>query len=250
MKKLVMTMIAAAAFAAHAQQADAPSAGTGPAPGTSGEAAPQESVSAIDAFCAEWFASADAAAEWKASHPVRASLIERYGTASLAQCSFAETANAVAEYAANPGPFDLGDDLGALKKDVLRSSLRIMKRALRRKGMSFVVAADGTNPIQTAVDGLSAALNAQKMDGVREWVSEWDPGTEWVAPAWMSDEATAELSESVFFGDTDFDRRAQFRLCAVLGVVRYNAFVDRYNGAGEPPDKGTADAPAGEGVSK
>ena len=276
MKKLVMTMIAAAAFAAYAQQADTPTpseAETPETPETSeevtpqepasdtpetpetpespeGEVTPQEPVSPVDAFCAEWFASTNAAAEWKASHPVRVSLIEKYGTASLAQCSFAETANAVVEYAADPGPFDLGDDLDALKKDVLRASLKIMKRALRRKGISFVVAPDGTNPIQTAVDGLSAVLNAQKMDGVREWVAEWSPGTEWVAPAWMSDEATAELSDSVFFGDTDFDRRAQFRLCAVLGVVQYNAFVDRYNGVEEPSDESTPDAPAEEEVSE
>ena len=250
MKKLVMTMIAAAAFAVHAQQADTPSEAAEPAPGASEEVAPQEPVSAIDAFCAEWFASADAVAEWKASHPVRVSLIEKYGTASLAQCSFAETANAVVEYAADPGPFDLGDDLDALKKEVLRSSLKIMKRALRRKGISFVVAPDGTNPIQTAVDGLSAVLNAQRMEGVRELVAEWSPGTEWVSPTWMSDEATAEMSESVFFGDTDFDRRAQFRLCAVLGVVQYNAFVDRYNGVEEPSDESTPDASAEEGASK
>jgi len=253
MKKLVMTMIATAAFAAYAQQADTPTpseADTPDTPETSEEVTPQEPVSAIDAFCAEWFASADAAAAWKASHPVRVSLVEKYGTASLAQCSFAETANAVVEYAADPGPFDLGDDLDALKKDVLRSSLKIMKRALRRKGISFVVAPDGTNPIQTAVDGLSAVLNAQRMEGVKEWVAEWSPGTEWVAPAWMSDEATAELSDSVFFGDTDFDRRAQFRLCAVLGVVQYNAFVDRYNGVEGPSDGGTPDAPAGEEVSE
>lgn len=276
MKKLVMTMIAAAAFAAYAQQADTPTpseAETPETPETSeevtpqepasdtpetpetpespeGEVTPQEPVSPVDAFCAEWFASTDAAAAWKASHPVRVSLVEKYGTASLAQCSFAETANAVVEYAADPGPFDLGDDLDALKKDVLRSSLKIMKRALRRKGISFVVAPDGTNPIQTAVDGLSAVLNAQKMDGVREWVAEWSPGTEWVAPAWMSDEATAELSDSVFFGDTDFDRRAQFRLCAVLGVVQYNAFVDRYNGVEEPPDESVPDAPAEGEVSE
>lgn len=279
MKKLIMTMVAAAAFAAYAQQADTPSEATEPTPETPvevtpeepasetpegvtpqepasetpetpEEVTPEEPVSAIDAFCAGWFASTNAAAEWKASHPVRVSLIEKYGTASLAPCSFPETANAIVEYAADPGPFDLGDDLDALKKDVLRSSLKIMKRALRRKGISFVVSPDGTNPIQTAVDGLSAVLNAQKMDGVREWVSEWSPGTEWVAPAWMSDEATAELSDSVFFGDTDFDRRAQFRLCAVLGVVQYNAFVDRYNGVEEPPDESTPDAPAEEEVSE
>ena len=250
MKKLVMTMIAAAAFAVYAQQADTPSEAAEPAPETSEEVTPQEPVSPIDAFCAEWFASTNAAAEWKASHPVRVALIEKYGTASLDQCAFAETANAVVEYAADPGPFDLGDDLGALKKDVLRSSLGIMKRALRRKGISFVVAPDGTNPIQTAVDGLSAALNAQRMDGVREWVAEWSPGTEWVAPTWMSEEATAALSESVFFGDTDFDRRAQFRLCAVLGVVQYNGFVDRYNSAEEPSDESTPDAPAEEEVSE
>lgn len=252
MKKLVMTMIAAAAFAAYAQQAETPtpSEAAESVQETSEEVTPQEPASAIAAFCEEWFASTNAAAAWKALHPVRVSLIEKYGTASFAQCSFAETANAVVEYAAEPGPFDLGDDLDSLKKEVLRSSLRIMKRALRSKGISFVVAPDGTNPIQTAVDGLSAALNAKKMEGVREWVAEWSPGTEWVAPAWMSDEATSELSESVFFGDTDFDRRAQFRLCAVLGVVQYNAFVDRYNGVEEPSDGGTQDAPAEEGVSK
>lgn len=217
----------------------------------------QEADAAV-LYASQWLDSPEAAAAWTNAHPVRAALIRKYGTPSFSSCTFVETANAVVEYAANPEPFDLGEDLDALKKDVLRSALKIMKRALRQKGISFVVASDGSNPMQTAVNGLSAALNAAKMSGVREWVNEWLPGSEWTAPAWTADESVNSTMESVFFGDEDFSRRMQFKLCATLGVVEYNKFVDRYNGIEEPeapaePTEPTepvseVPAPAGEGL--
>lgn len=185
-------------------------------------------------YVSQWLDSPEAVSAWTNSHPVRAALIVKYGTPSLSPCTFAETANVIVEYAANPEPFDLGDDLDSLKKDVLRSALKIMKRALRQKGISFVVAPDGSNPMQTAVNGLSAALNSGKMSGVKEWIDEWAPGSDWTPPVWDSDESVNSTMESVFFGDVDFSRRVQFRLCAVLGVTEYNKFVDRYNGTEEP----------------
>lgn len=202
--------------------------------------------SAAEEYASQWFDSPEAVSAWTNAHPVRVALIGKYGTPSLSSCTFTEIANAVVEYAANPEPFDLGDDLDSLKKDVLRSALKIMKRALRQKGISFVVAPDGSNPMQTAVNGLSAALNSGKMSGVKEWIDEWAPGSEWTAPVWDSDESVNSTMESVFFGDVDFSRRVQFRLCAVLGVTEYNKFVDRYNGAEEPQLTPPEDPGAGE----
>ena len=210
------------------------------------EAQEMQEKSAAEEYASQWFDSPEAVSAWTNAHPVRVALIGKYGTPSLSSCTFTEIANAVVEYAANPEPFDLGDDLDSLKKDVLRSALKIMKRALRQKGISFVVAPDGSNPMQTAVNGLSAALNSGKMSGVKEWIDEWAPGSDWTPPVWDSDESVNSTMESVFFGDVDFSRRVQFRLCAVLGVTEYNKFVDRYNGAEELQPTSPEESGAGE----
>lgn len=164
---------------------------------------------------------------------VYAALVEKYGGESgMERWTCAETANAVAEYAANPEANPaLSPDLDALKRCVLRSALGIVKRSLREHGRTFVVGPDGSNPVQEVLDALSVALNAPKMTGLGAWVAEWCPaGHEWREPSWMSETDVATFTNALYYGERDFGRIEQTRLCAVLGVDAYNAFVMRYNG--------------------
>ena len=164
---------------------------------------------------------------------VYAALVEKYGGESgMERWTCAETANVVAEYAANPEANPaLSPDLDALKRGVLRSALGIVKRSLREHGRTFVVGPDGSNPVQEVLDALSAALNAPKMAGLGAWVAEWcPPGHEWREPSWMSETDVAAFTNALYYGERDFGRLEQTRLCAVLGVEAYNAFVIRYNG--------------------
>lgn len=180
----------------------------------------------ISAFAACAYADAT-------NETVYAALVEKYGGESgMERWTCAETANAVAEYAANPEANPaLSPDLDALKRCVLRSALGIVKRSLREHGRTFVIGPDGSNPVQEVLDALSAALNAPKMAGLGAWVAEWCPaGHEWREPSWMPEADVAAFTNALYYGERDFGRIEQTRLCAVLGVDAYNTFVIRYNG--------------------
>ena len=111
--------------------------------------------------------------------------------------------------------------LGLVQKDI--------KRKMREKGLSFV-AKDGKNPIQDEVDALSAAFNAPRHAGVKEWFAKWYPEYTWIDSAQDTDAEVAAYKDAVFNGETAFDKIAQSKLRFYLGVEEYNRFVKRYNG--------------------
>lgn len=104
-----------------------------------------------------------------------------------------------------------------------------IKRLIRAKGQSFV-AKDGKNPVQDEVDALSAAFNAPRHAGVKEWVAKWYPEYQWIDSAQWTDAEVAEYKEQVLNGETPFDEKAQATLRFYLGVEEYNRFVKLYNG--------------------
>ena len=114
--------------------------------------------------------------------------------------------------------------LGLVQKDI--------KRKMREKGLSFV-AKDGKNPIQDEVDTLSAAFNAPRHAGVREWFAKWYPEYTWIDSAQDTDAEVAAYKDAVFNGETAFDKIAQSKLRFYLGVEEYNRFVKQYNGEEE-----------------
>lgn len=111
---------------------------------------------------------------------------------------------------------------------VLRNAPRHIRRKLRERGMPIVVK-DGVNHVQDAVDELSAALNAPKMAGVREWLSKWFPDYKWIDVKWMSDEDLAKFKDDIFYGEVNFDTVNRFILRSHLGVDAYNDFVKKFN---------------------
>lgn len=112
---------------------------------------------------------------------------------------------------------------------ILTSAPKVLKKLIREKGGSFIVGADGVNPVQSAIDSLSAALNRPRMQGLKEWVAEWYPNHAWIEPPWMSEESLNKLMDDVFYGQVDFCQKVQYVLRANLGVEGYNEFIKKYN---------------------
>jgi hypothetical protein len=111
---------------------------------------------------------------------------------------------------------------------VLRKAPRYIRYKLRKHGMPIVVK-DGKNYVQDAVDELSAALNAPRMAGLKEWAGKWVPDYKWIDVKWMSDEEFEKFKDAIFYGDIRFDRMNMFILRFHLGVDAYNDFVKKYN---------------------
>lgn len=147
-------------------------------------------------------------------------------------CTFAEFLNLHAELSAL-GERYYNSTLGDAKNLALRNAPRHVKRAMREQGKSFVAGPEGENPVQEALDGLSAALNAPKFAGLSDWVARWYPDHEWHEPAWLAPADLQQLEDDVYYGEKDLEPRNRMILEAHLGVEAYNAFVDRYNGTVE-----------------
>ena len=115
-----------------------------------------------------------------------------------------------------------------LASTVLQNAPKCIRHKLRERGLPIVVK-DGVNHVQNAVDELSAALNAPKMAGVREWLSKWYPDYNWIDVKWLSDEELAKFRDDIFYGDIDFNAANRFILRSHLGVDAFNDFVKKFN---------------------
>lgn len=103
-----------------------------------------------------------------------------------------------------------------------------LKRKMREKGMPIVVK-DGVNPVQTEADVLSAAFNAPRFAGVKEWFAKWYPDYTWIDSEQDTAEEVNAFKDKVFYGEVPFDAKAQNYLRFYLGVEEYNKFVKEFN---------------------
>jgi hypothetical protein len=171
----------------------------------------------------------DQEVDWLEQYPVSVRTARKYSSGLFwAVASFPEISNIVAEH------YCFGRIeryMGANSKNRLVSlAAKAVKRRIREQGGSFVVGSDGKNPVQNAVDELSAALNAPRMAGLKEWVGKWFPEYEWIEPKWMTDEEVQKLKDEILYGEKDFSRISKAKLESHLGIEAYNDFVRMYNG--------------------
>lgn len=103
-----------------------------------------------------------------------------------------------------------------------------IKRRMRMQGMSITVK-DGVNPVQLEVDRLTAAFNAPRYAGVKEWFAKYYPEYTWVDSVQMTDEQVNKMKDDVFYGDRPFRNKEQAALRFYLGVEEYNKFVKAFN---------------------
>ena len=82
------------------------------------------------------------------------------------------------------------------------------------------------------LDALAEELNAPRFGRAGEILAEIGIETEWefAQSRMMTDEEVAEIRAKLLGGEIPFSGLLQGRLCVVLGVEGYNAFVREYNG--------------------
>lgn len=146
----------------------------------------------------------------------------------LSELELGERINVIAENFSTKEPHLYGNDIEKEKSKIISLAVKAVKKRLREEGKTFIVGADGKNPVQDACDALAAALNAPKMAGLGAWVERWTD-TKWQEPKWMSDEEAEKLKDDVFYGQIPFTPNVKSVLCANIGVDAYNAFVEKYN---------------------
>ena len=146
----------------------------------------------------------------------------------LSDLELGERINVIAENYSAREPHLYSNDIEKEKSKIISLAVKAVKKRLREEGKTFIVGADGKNPVQDACDALTAALNAPKMSGLGAWVERWTD-TKWQEPKWMSDADVEKLKDDVFYGQIPFTPNVRSTLCANIGVDAYNAFVEKYN---------------------
>ena len=121
------------------------------------------------------------------------------------------------------------DSVSMVKKSIQSKAEKSVKKWLRRTGRSFVTK-DGVNPCAMKMEELNTALNAPRLAGLNEWLT--DMGLEYRVDTSSLPSAGAvnELKEKVLDGDKNLDPATKVTLYICLGVDGYNAFVKDYNG--------------------
>lgn len=167
--------------------------------------------------------------------PVAVAATRQHESFSKADWTFGERLNAFAEFSSvGFGAYSTSDNV---KKSLLASAPKIIKRTLRLRGISFVVKPGEANPVQPPIDALSTALNAPKLAGLKEWVAEWCPSHDWVEPKWMTQAEATALKDAVFFGDVDLNAKNKVLLLGYYGIEEYNKFIAQYNGDAKPVEE-------------
>lgn len=119
-------------------------------------------------------------------------------------------------------------DIAKVSEKIVNRVSGDIKRRMRQAGMK-IVSKDGTNPVQVEMDKLTAAFNAPRFAGLKEWFAKYYPEYTWIDSAWETDAEIESLKDAVFNGDVKFDNRVKNILRVNLGVVKYNEFVEAYN---------------------
>lgn len=167
--------------------------------------------------------------------PTNAVSVSRLG-ASIAFCrrtgdfKYWIDASSVAEYAnIQTELFRLGNyNLDKMLDAIVKRATKEIKRRMRQAGMKIVVEGD-TNPVQVEMDKLTAALNAPRFAGLKEWFAKYYPEYKWVDQQFESDESVNALKDAIYNGEHKFGEREKNILRVNLGLVRYNEFIEEYN---------------------
>jgi hypothetical protein len=166
--------------------------------------------------------------DWLVKYPVSVRTVRKYKDGYIwGVATFPEIVNMVAENSCCGSVYYTGANA---KNRIVSLAANVVKRRIREQGGSFVVGSDGKNPVQDAVDELSAALNAPRMAGLKEWVGKWIPGYEWIEPKWMTNDEVQKLKDEIFYGEKDLVKGHKVKLETHLGIEAYNDFVKMYNG--------------------
>ena len=119
----------------------------------------------------------------------------------------------------------------AARSAVLNAAIAPARRKVRAESGTFV-GEEGAKKVKEVLDGLAAELNAPRFGKADKILKDLGMDLEWnfAVSLLPTDEEVAGIRELLMDGEIPFNATLQNKLCVVLGVEAYNAFVTEYNG--------------------
>ena len=119
----------------------------------------------------------------------------------------------------------------AARNAILNAAIAPARRKVRAESGTFV-GEEGAKKVKEVLDGLAAELNAPRFGKAGKILKGLGMDLEWdfAMSLLPSDEEIAGIRKMLMDGEIPFGTTLQSKLCVVLGVDAYNAFVTEYNG--------------------
>ena len=114
---------------------------------------------------------------------------------------------------------------------ILNAAIAPARRKVRAEFGTFV-GEEGAKKVKEVLDGLAAELNAPRFGKAGEILAGLGMDLEWDFAVSLipTDEEIAGIKKCLMDGEIPFNAALQNKLCVILGVEAYNAFVTEYNG--------------------
>ena len=114
---------------------------------------------------------------------------------------------------------------------ILNAAIAPARRKVRAESGTFV-GEEGAKKVKEVLDGLAAELNAPRFGKAGKILKGLGMDLEWDFAVSLipTDEEIAGIKKCLMDGEIPFNAALQNKLCVVLGVEAYNAFVTEYNG--------------------
>ena len=109
-----------------------------------------------------------------------------------------------------------------------RHGQSLVKKYLYNQGKSFVTK-NGVNPCEPMLQRLNTALNAPRMNGFNEWLSDVGVNERMNLSFLPSDNEINQLKIAILVGEREPKSADLFNLYMCLSISDYNAFIERYN---------------------
>ena len=119
----------------------------------------------------------------------------------------------------------------AARSAILNAAIAPARRKVRAEFGTFV-GEEGAKKVKEVLDGLAAELNAPRFGKAGGILAGLGMDLEWEFAVSLipADEEIAGIRKLLVDGEIPFNASLQNKLCVVLGVESYNAFVKEYNG--------------------
>ena len=119
----------------------------------------------------------------------------------------------------------------AARSAILNAAIAPARRKVRAESGTFV-GEEGAKKVKEVLDGLAAELNAPRFGMAGDILKGLGMDLEWDFAVSLipTDEEIVGIKKCLMDGEIPFNAALQNKLCVVLGVEAYNAFVTEYNG--------------------
>jgi len=124
-----------------------------------------------------------------------------------------------------------GAPVASVRNEVLNAAIVPVRRHIRATGGTFVDK-EGAEKVKAILDKLAKELNAPRFGKADEILATLGIEVEgdYIRSKMPTEDSVAALRKCLMDGEIPFTYDLQNKLCIVLGVDAYNAFVKEYNG--------------------